>query len=157
MEELANKRVLGWGIVALSAILFIAALFFPAIYYRLSEAKPTPNLPLHYFFSGFDVMLTGIFGGYIEWFANPCLFLAWLGLVRSKYAYKTGAIMGFIMSLLALALALKTFNLMNIIVNESGSREPVAGFGQGFYLWLGSILVALFGSLVLIFLSIRDT
>jgi hypothetical protein len=88
------------------------------------------------FLIGFACFLFG-WGSHLAWYANPLMFISLLLMLRGRYL-GAGA-----MALAALALASTTFSIQETWLNEAGTKAPVVGYGWGFYLWFGSIIVLL--------------
>lgn len=83
----------------------------------------------------------GVFESVYAWLANPALLLAW-SLVWFRPAAAAGA------GVAALALSLSFLLHHQIIVNEAGDYAKITGYGLGYWLWIGSIIAALAGSLL---------
>lgn len=126
--------------VLVSLLLFLVSLTQPGFYGG------------HHPDTGFGLLLIGIFGvlaGQFAWFANPVLLLAWVWLWRSDPRCRGRDLK---LALVALGLAL-SFLLHSTTFNGIGFTEnrppvPIVGYGLGYWLWLGSIAVVVFGSLV---------
>ncbi len=101
----------------------------------LQEAGPSS------FVLGFVCLFFG--WSYLAWYANPVL----LGAVVAHLLKRDW--IALILAAGALALALSTLTIDEMLRDESGNKEPVAGYQIGFYLWLGSIAVILVSSLVM--------
>ena len=140
--NLSGKQKVARGIVALSVLLYFASLYSPVF-------KDSGSI------LGFYILFFGWFtipGNGFAWFANPCLWIAWIGL--AKKGLKGDIIISVVMSLAAVALALTTFQLKELVLDEGGA--PLLGYDLGFYLWLASIGVTVLGSLVLLILYLRE-
>jgi hypothetical protein len=111
-----------------SALLYVAALLMPALRVDSGAVAVGSTLLLQGW--------RGLTAGYIEWLANPLLWLSWLALMRRRPAA-------------ALVLALATLGLMLLFL----ARGPLHWAAQpgthtvqravGFWLWLASALCAL--------------
>lgn len=77
------------------------------------------------------------------WLANPLLLLCLIFLGCKKYRVALG------LGLAAIAFALCTLTIKQMLRDEGGTMLPVTGFGAGFYLWLLSIVIPTLGSLIL--------
>jgi signal transduction histidine kinase len=146
MNRITIKEVVVQGTIYISAIFFFAALSNPVFRFPLST------------WNGWEILLfgwMGIFSGSIAWFGNLFLLAAWLGLAFGKK--RSSEITSLVMSLLAVALALSTLQLKELIIDEGGGRTPIVGHGWGYYLWLASIVLTMLGSLVVVILSLRSS
>ena len=78
-------------------------------------------------------------GAAITWFANPALLFSWITLKSNP---KFSMIAAFSACLLAM------FFLMfgEITANESGQVQPITEYRLGYWLWLSSTVVMVFGS-----------
>jgi hypothetical protein len=76
----------------------------------------------------------GIAFGLYQWFANPLLALGILAHRRFRW-------LALMCGLLALYLAFSSLGIERLPDSQSYAFQDVTGFGAGFYLWLGSILV----------------
>jgi len=91
------------------------------------------------FLPGFVCLFFG-WCGYWQWLANPLLFIAMSALHKRR----TG--LALIISTIAFILALSTFLIRQIEINEAGMKGPVIGYGPGFYLWLLSMAIMVVSS-----------
>lgn len=94
--------------------------------------------------SGFGLLAVGWLGvlvGVYSWLANPTLLIAWLAMWSPNYKrYSIGA------SAIALLLALSFLLHESLMTDEAGNRSRVTGYGIGYWLWIGSMALALVGS-----------
>ena len=92
--------------------------------------------PKQGFLLGIVCLLFG-WGAHIAWYANPFIFFAGLLLLLGRPKPAIGC------AALAIGLSLTTFLIHEIDINEAGTKAPVAGYGMGFYLGLGSSIALL--------------
>ncbi len=94
--------------------------------------------------NGFGLLMTGWLGvlvGVNAWVANPTLLVAWLAMWSPNHKrYSIGA------SAIALLLALSFLQHESLVTDEAGNRSLITGYGIGYWLWIGSIAIALLGS-----------
>lgn len=132
-----------------SGFCFMMSLFFPA--FKLSDGDSFSGLALlmigwYGSFITIVALFVGefgeIFSGYTGWLANPLLFICYTFLLSRghKQALLFGA--------LSVIMALSSFLLEVVPVNESSGTATIVGYQLGFYFWLISCVVALLGSLV---------
>jgi len=134
-----RRRMLALRTLGVSALLFFLALLFPV--YRLSDGGN---------YGGFMVLLLGWMAPFTAngpsgWYANPFLWLAWLGLVLSRW--RAMAAIAVIAAGIALAIALTSSHATILLVNEAGTTADVTGNGPGLYPWLASVGAALVGAI----------
>ncbi len=91
---------------------------------------------------GFSILMSGWLGPFvlnISWYANLFFLYAIFSLVvRSKPATKT--------SIIAIVLAVSTFTLNRILLNEGGATTPVYGYGLGAIFWFIAMFLILIAS-----------
>ncbi len=96
------------------------------------------------YWSGLATLLIGFLGilydkaGYISWFANPLIILAWIlpyRLINLKL----------ISSLLASFLVLYFLTFDETIINEAGHIGKITGYASGYWFWTSSIIIYTFG------------
>jgi hypothetical protein len=125
-------------LMALSAAVFGLSLALPAIF----VSEPAPNNA----YGGGICLLTGwlsLLEFWPMWLANPLLLACLIFLGCKKYGIALG------LGLVAIALALCSLTITEMLRDEGGTMVPVTGFGSGFYLWLLSMVIPTVGSLVL--------
>lgn len=83
----------------------------------------------------------GIFDGIIAWFANPLLVVSWI-LSRMRRTRK----IAFFLAIAALLVAVSFLLVSDVMRDEAGNRARVSSYGIGYWLWLTSITVAMFGA-----------
>lgn len=83
----------------------------------------------------------GIFDGIIAWFANPLLVASWI-LSRMRRTRK----IAFVLAFAALLVAVSFLLVSDVMRDEAGNRARVSTYGIGYWLWLTSITVAMFGA-----------
>jgi len=88
---------------------------------------------------GINCLLLGM--GYLAWYANPYIFLAGLSLFKRWHLLSVGC------AAIAIVLSLTALRIREIEINEAGIKEPVTGYGWGYYLWLGSSITLLLTAL----------
>jgi hypothetical protein len=127
------------AIVIISCIMYGTAWLLPALLVKCySEVMAWP---------GYECALRGLLAlliAQVEIFANP-LFITAVFLLRTRFK-KTGAFF----AVMALLLASQTFTLfkVDIYLDEGGVNiGHLIGFGPGFYLWYGSILLVTLAAL----------
>lgn len=112
--------------------LFIAACALPAL--RLEgrdEAWPGVSLLLLGWLGLFALLDGEVYA--LGWLANPLFLLATLSpLIRTRR-------LGLMAGLAASGLALASFTVRELTVNEAGHTRAVVGYGPGFWLWLTAI------------------
>ena len=126
-----------YGILMISIILFVASLFFTAVYISNYQKE----------MSALDCFLLGWAesdGGFFVWLANPLLFISWITLLIKQVKISTA------ISLLAACLSLSYLFFGKITVNEAGHQYPIHSYGLGYYLWVASCLTLLIGNIILL-------
>jgi hypothetical protein len=83
-----------------------------------------------------SILLFGVLGGHISWFANPLLIACWLAALFGR---RLAAI---ILGLAALGLAVSFQFETTVITNEAGIANPITGLKEGYWLWLASMVTA---------------
>jgi hypothetical protein len=78
----------------------------------------------------------------LAWYANPCLVAAWLFVLAS--GRKIAVAFGALGSLLALSFLLGHA----VQVSEGGGPSPITAYLAGYWVWLGSLVLALISALV---------
>ena len=120
-----------------SILLFVASLTQDCFFIdRLENPRAWSN--------GFGLLAVGwlaVFKGVYSWLANPTLLIAWLAMWSPNHKrYSIGA------SAIALLLALSFLLHESLMTDEAGNYSRVTGYGIGYWLWIGSIALALVGS-----------
>lgn len=93
---------------------------------------------------GISLLIGGAFGpivGEFAWYANPAYFLALRWMSTNKPSQSQLA------AILAMALASVPLFSDRIYLNE-GFQAPITGFGVGYVLWLGAVVIGSAGVLV---------
>ena len=127
-------------IAIISWVMFAVACFLPALILKFNNSTLV--------WPGWECLVRGLiafFIGHVEILANPPFALASLALLSGFK--KSGAAC----SVIALLLASETFALFsaNIYMDEGGSNVAhLIGFGPGFYLWYGAIILVTVTSLL---------
>jgi len=116
--------------LVLATILFVFSLAFNT--FLPAEGEPS-------FLLGIICLLFGF--GYAAWYANPMLLISavLLRFNKTRLALLTSA--------LALSLGSSALLIDKVPYNEAGDDAEVIGYGLGFLMWLGSMLVVLLVSL----------
>jgi hypothetical protein len=132
------------GVIGLSILCLLISLFLPVF-----------NTADGGFFDGFSVMIVGWMAitftnlgvGSLGWYANPLLLIVWLGLALSKF--RVG---GFVALIVSIGIALCSLLLVHktVEVNEGGGTSEIVSIGMGFYVWLASFAICIFGYLATI-------
>ncbi|MGV3538250.1 MAG: hypothetical protein ACO1OQ_00475 [Rufibacter sp.] len=130
--------------LAISSIIYICSLFQNGITFldENGEGLTTGS------FSSIELLLyggIGILGGglleWIIWLANPFYFYSIYLLILGKNNAANFILIGSI-----LALSFRAWH--EILVSESGRNATIISFDLGYYLWLGSFLLLLFGAII---------
>jgi hypothetical protein len=127
-------------VLAICASLFIVACATPGLYLTSTNAPPDHWLGVHILVIGW----TAFFVGQFAWLAN-CLLLAAVVLFILRRWMLTIVIL-----LLALPVAGQTLMLFgqDLPADEAGvNRMQVTAVGIGFYFWIASLVVPIFGAL----------
>ena len=128
-----------------SILLFLASLTQNA--FCLGDGAKCDNLGLAVLGLGWMEMLAiGDVGPFVTlpWFANPCLLIAWISILDSRRRVAT-AVAG-----VAAVLGSSFLAGRSIQISEGGpTPDPIRSYGAGYWLWLGSLVLA-FLSAVLI-------
>lgn len=77
----------------------------------------------------------GVFQGILAWLANPTLFAAW-AFSLTKFRWVTLAL-----SVTAALMALTFLLQREMPINEAGHVGPVTALGQGYWIWISSMLL----------------
>ena len=128
--------------VGLSILLYLASLTQNP--YRTAWPAPEGQ-----YFGGLALLLigwVGVFGGVVAWLANPALLMAWI-FTFSRYRRAEAVIC----ALAALGLALSFLSVKEIDVDEAGNHAKIISYALGYWLWVGSIVMACAGSMVAAF------
>ena len=72
------------------------------------------------------------------WFANPLLFVGWLGMLKPFRRYNPGKIIAALAGYAALALTVSFYFAETVVSNEGGIAQPITGYGLGYWLWVAS-------------------
>jgi hypothetical protein len=126
-------------VICLSILFLIISLFLPVF-----------NTADGGFFDGFSVMIIGWMAitfanlgvGSFGWYANPLLLIVWAGLALSKF--RVGGLFALIVSI-GIALCSLLMVHKTIEVNEGGGTSEIVSIGMGFYVWLASFVICIFG------------
>jgi hypothetical protein len=100
--------------------------------------------------SGFTCLIVGWMGvpiggtwANITWLANPVLVLAWIGFISDRKS-------SLVFSIIAFCLSLSFLGCKEITQNAAGSSSVINGYHTGYWLWLSSSLILIFGNIVLL-------
>lgn len=113
-------------------LLFVTACCLPAFWL---EGRPEPEPAIGLLLIGW-LGLFQLLDGQIDalgWLANPFFLLSTLLTLSRSYrpALASAAV--------AVAFALTSFLIREMLVNEAGHTRPVVGYGPGFWLWQAAI------------------
>jgi hypothetical protein len=117
------------ALTALSIALFGVALTQPAFFFGKTAASSGP---------AWRVLLEGwraLPHGYIEWCANPALFLSWATVLRHRPAISLAA------ACVSAALMLMFLSRRALALPGAGPDPAIISSGAGYWLWLGSALL----------------
>ncbi len=132
--EIEDKKLKKYILIA-SISLFIVSLT-QKCYCTTSECGDS----IMAFLLGWAALLSG--GAGISWLANPLLFASWIILrINVKLAM--------FLSVGATLLSLSFLIFDSVIANEAGQKHQIIGYKLGYWLWMGSNLVMLLGTFVL--------
>ncbi len=97
------------------------------------------------YWSGFAVLISGIFGIFIggaciTWLANPLILISWLTFRKTKISL--------VASILAFILGVSFLFFDEIIINEAGHYGKITDYELGFYLWNLSFLIMIIGNVI---------
>lgn len=92
------------------------------------------------FILGWAALLSG--GAGISWLANPLLFASWF-MLRENLK------LAMFLSVAALLLSLSFLIFDTVIANEAGQKQQIIAYKLGYWLWMGSNMVMLVGTFVL--------
>lgn len=126
--------------VAVSILLFLVSLT------QNPCRTASPNEPEGQYFGCLALLLigwVGVFGGIVAWLANPALLMVWI-FTFSRYRRAEAVIC----SVAALGLAL-SFLFVKEMPGETESAKIIS-YGLGYWLWIGSIVMAFAGSMVVV-------
>lgn len=121
-----NKAKLRRIALLSSGLVYAISLFCPV--FKLAEGNSS-------FLLGFVCLLFGF--GKLPWYANLFYFASLIALFLRK------ALLTVVLAVVAVALALTTLGIEEMPRNEADNMTAVVGYGPGFYLWLGSMLIVL--------------
>ena len=137
-------RIIKVTTISISLLLFISSLTQPAFYTTGSNPEAWSDS------TGLLLLgWMGFLGGSIEsllWIANPIYFLTIITYIKNKSISKfTGWI--------AVALAFAFYLIPDIMTSESGRREKIVSYENGYKLWLISMIVLAMGIMITIFIE----
>lgn len=89
---------------------------------------------------GWVALLSG--GAGIAWLANPLLIASWILLRKNLKA-------AMFISVAAVLFSLSFLLFDTVIANEAGHKQSIISYKPGFWLWLGSSMIMLFGTFYL--------
>ncbi len=132
-----RKYILAFFLVT-SFLLFVTALTQNA--YRAGGEDPI----------GFACLTVGWMGvpiggtwANITWLANPILVLAWIGFISDRKS-------SLVFSVISFCLSLSFLGCKEITQNDAGSSSNIYGYHTGYWLWLSSSIILIFGNIVLL-------
>ena len=85
-----------------------------------------------------------LFSGTVAWLGNPLLIASWIFLLRMKPKWAAG------LAFLSLLFMLSFLLNKTIVDSEAGTTSRISGHGLGYWLWLSSAAVALFGACLIL-------
>lgn len=132
----AERRLIN-AFLFLSLLAFVVCLPLPA--FTMTGNGYTYSNP------SYEKLISGWLGpviGVWEWYANPTLLFSWL-LLRKKY-FAFGAISATASLLVASAFLFRH----TMIINEAGHSGTIVSKDIGYWLWILSIVIALFGNAI---------
>jgi len=132
----------------ISVAIVFASLFFPALYLRAPNGASSEWPGGMLFFFGWVRILSMMWDG-LGWLANVLLMLAVLDSVNRQYRSPV------IFSAIGFALAMTSFLMKEVWLNEAGTKGVIVGYGAGFYLWMSAIALNLVTSTVVYALWLR--
>jgi hypothetical protein len=132
----------GRVVLIVSIVLYAACMFLGAFYVSLPDSVPGQRS----FADGFGLLSRGWLGldlgfEYVPWLANPLLFLAWILVLLRVRLVAVGSAMR------ALALGIAFLGVTTLDVSSDGPVE-ITGYGEGYWLWLASMAVALVAAML---------
>ena len=133
-QEIDDKKLKKYIFIA-SISLFIISLT-QKCYCTTSECGDS----IMAFLLGWAALLSG--GAGISWLANPLLFASWI-LLRKNLK------LSMFLSVAAALLSLSFLLFDTVIANEAGQKHQIIAYKLGYWLWMGSNLVMLLGTFVL--------
>lgn len=135
-------RLIVAGIIGVSFLLFVASLCLDCFFIAGSNPRAW-SLGIGLLLMGW----AGIFGGVFAWLANPLLLLTWVALAIRPVRW-----VAFVTGLMASSFALSFLLHERILADEGGGTSLITGYGPGYYCWVGAMVVAWLGSVVIILL-----
>jgi uncharacterized membrane protein len=135
MGQAEEKYFLATIITVISAVLWIASLFFIAI----TTYNPEHNL------TGLDILLSGWLGPLslnFAWYANITYAFSLFLLLANKPPIKPPIKL----SIISAVLAFNAITFHKLPLNEGGGAAAIYGYGIGFVLWVLAILFILFAT-----------
>ena len=133
-QEIDDKKLKKYIFIA-SISLFIISLT-QKCYCTTSECGDS----IMAFLLGWAALLSG--GAGISWLANPLLFASWIMLRKNLK-------LSMFLSVAAALLSLSFLLFDTVIANEAGQKHQIIAYKLGYWLWMGSNLVMLLGTFVL--------
>lgn len=127
----------------LCSVFYFVSWWLPALYY---SRDPAPVQIGKY--PGFALLLLGwieAFSGStsgMAWLANPCFAAGILALICRRFGWAT------LLHGMACGLALASFGVKSVCVDEGGSMATVLGFGPGFWVWYSAMATSFVASLL---------
>ena len=126
-------------------MLLAASLPFPALYIEAFHPADSAYPGWLLFFFGW-VRVFSILDGNVDglgWLANVTLFLGVVILLLRRYGVAT------ICGGIGFGLAMTSFLMREVWVDEAGHTANIIGYGVGFYLWMTAVLFSFVASAVL--------
>jgi hypothetical protein len=85
-----------------------------------------------------------LFSGTVAWLGNPLLIASWITLFRGKIKWAAG------LAFVALLFMLSFLLNKRIVDSEAGTSARISGYGLGYWLWLSSAFVVVFGTVLIL-------
>ena len=143
-------RMWRYGALGLSVLLYLSCLPLEAFCVN-SACSGWP---------GYGILIFGPLGLIVSatnwtWLANPVLFGAWAMLAAVEFERTlVSRFAALVLGSVAFAISISFLFQRKIVTNEAGILFPITGYRIGYWLWLSSIAVCCFGSVVTIALSV---
>ena len=141
-----DRRRSSRALLAASVILFVASLTQNGFCLLTGGAERCDNYGIAVLGLGWmETLFIGDVGPFValSWFANPCLVFSWAFLLG------TGRRVALVLTGLATALSLAFLLGNSVQISEGGGPSPITSHGAGYWLWLGSIVLALASALLM--------